>query len=106
MTGNERLEGGISIVEGAVRIRFADGSLKTLHSNDIFLDEPETPLYKMVDQKIDVVYRPWEEKTENMKYKEEKKKAEKAESGLFDLTNTSTSFDTTSSQSDDNQNDG
>ena len=79
MTGNEKLEGGISIIEGAVRIRFADGSLKTLHSNDISLDEPETPLYKMADQKIDVVYRPWEEKSENMKYKEEKKKAEKAE---------------------------
>jgi hypothetical protein len=31
----------------------------------------------MVDKKIDVVYRPWEEKTENMKYKEDKKKIEK-----------------------------
>lgn len=79
MTGNEKLEGGISIIEGAVRIRFLDGSLKTLHSNDISLDEPETPLYKMVDQKIDVVYRPREEKSENLKYKEEKKKAEKSE---------------------------
>jgi hypothetical protein len=58
-----------------------------LHSNDISLDEPETPLYKMVDKEIDVVYRPWEEKTENMKYKEDKKKAEKAEmnGGLFDV---------------------
>lgn len=105
MTGNEKLEGGISIVEGAVRIRFADGSLKTLHSNDISLDEPETPLYKMVDQKIDVVYRPWEEKSENMKYKEEKKKAEKAESGLFDLTNISNSADTASSQLSEDQTD-
>ena len=85
MTGNEKLEGGISIIEGAVRIRFSDGSLKTLHSNDISLDEPETPLYKMVDQKIDVVYRPREEKSENLKYKEEKKKAEKVNGGLFDL---------------------
>ena len=85
MTGNEKLEGGISIIEGAVRIRFSDGSLKTLHSNDISLDEPETPLYKMVDQKIDVVYRPWEEKSENLKYKEEKKKSEKVNGGLFDL---------------------
>lgn len=41
----------------------------------------------MVDQKIDVVYRPWEEKSENMKYKEEKKKAEKMEGGLFDVPN-------------------
>ena len=85
MTGNEKLEWGISIIEGAVRIRFSDGSLKTLHSNDISLDEPETPLYKMVDQKIDVVYRPREEKSENLKYKEEKKKAEKSEWGLFDM---------------------
>lgn len=85
MTGTEKLEGGISIIEGAVRIRFSDGSLKTLHSNDISLDEPETPLYKMVDQKIDVVYRPREEKSENLKYKEEKKKAEKSEWGLFDM---------------------
>ena len=85
MTGNEKLEGGISIIEGAVRIRFSDGSLKTLHSNDISLDEPETHLYKMVDQKIDVVYRPREEKSENLKYKEEKKKAEKSEWGLFDM---------------------
>lgn len=91
MTGNEKLEGWISIVEWAVRIRFTDGSLKTLHSNDISLDEPETPLYKMVDQKIDVVYRPWEEKTENLKYKEEKKKSEKVDGGLFDIQISQTS---------------
>ena len=39
----------------------------------------------MVDKKIDIVYRPREEKTENMKYKEEKKKVEKMESGLFEV---------------------
>jgi DNA gyrase subunit A len=77
MIGKETLEGGISIIEGAVRIRFDDGSMKTLHSNDIRLDEPETPLHKMVDQHIDVIYRPREEKEENVKYKEERKKAEK-----------------------------
>jgi hypothetical protein len=59
--------------------------MKTLHSNDIRLDEPETPLHKMVDQHIDVIYRPREEKEENVKYKEEKKKAEKGDS-LFDIT--------------------
>jgi hypothetical protein len=31
----------------------------------------------MVDKDIDVIYRPWEEKDENMRYKEERKKAEK-----------------------------
>ena len=84
-TSNDVLVGGIGIVEWAIRIRFEDWSLKTLHSNDISLDEPETPLYKMVDKKIDIVYRPREEKTENMKYKEEKKKVEKMESGLFEV---------------------
>ena len=84
-TSDDILVGGIGIVEWAIRIRFEDWSLKTLHSNDISLDEPETPLYKMVDKKIDIVYRPREEKTENMKYKEEKKKVEKMESGLFEV---------------------
>ncbi|MEI6426099.1 MAG: DNA topoisomerase (ATP-hydrolyzing) [Candidatus Absconditabacteria bacterium] len=92
MTGREILEGGISIVEGSVRIRFTDGEIITLHSNDIRLDEPETPLQKMVAKHIDVIYRPWEEKEENLKYKEEKKKADKevaiVDEGLFSLPNT------------------
>ncbi|MCF7834606.1 DNA topoisomerase 4 subunit A [Candidatus Gracilibacteria bacterium] len=82
MTGNSKLEGGISIIEGAIRIRFSDGEIKTLHSNDIRLDEPETPLHKMVDKQIDIIYRPREEKDENMKYKEERKKAQKEEERL------------------------
>ena len=69
-----------------MRIRFDDGTLITLHSNDVRLDEPETPLHKMVSQHINVIYRPREEKEENIKYKEEKKKAEKSDSpGLFDV---------------------
>ena len=77
MTGKEILEWGISIIEWAIRIRFKDSIIKTLHSNDIHLDETETPLAKMVDKDIDVIYRPWEEKDENLRYKEERKKAEK-----------------------------
>ena len=77
MTGKEILEGWISIIEWAIRIRFKDSNIKTLHSNDIHLDEPDTPLAKMVDKDIDVIYRPWEEKDENLRYKEERKKAEK-----------------------------
>jgi hypothetical protein len=56
---------------------FADGSLETIHSNKIRLDEPETPLHKMVDKHIGIIYRPWEEKEENLRYKEERKKAER-----------------------------
>ena len=77
MTGKDTLEWAISIIEWAIRIRFKDTTIKTLHSNDIHLDEPETPLAKMVPQDIDVIYRPWEEKEENLRYKEERKKAEK-----------------------------
>ncbi|MCX6824616.1 MAG: DNA topoisomerase 4 subunit A [candidate division SR1 bacterium] len=77
MTGKEILEGGISIIEGAIRIRFKDGNIKTLHSNDIHLDETDTPLAKMVDKDIEVIYRPREEKDENLRYKEERKRAEK-----------------------------
>jgi len=77
MTGKEILEWGISIIEWAIRLRFKDTTIKTLHSNDIHLDETETPLSKMVDKDIDVIYRPREEKEENLRYKEERKKAEK-----------------------------
>jgi len=77
MTGKEILEGAISIIEWAIRIRFKDTNIKTLHSNDIHLDETETPLAKMVDKDIEVIYRPREEKDENLRYKEERKKAEK-----------------------------
>jgi len=84
-TGKEKLEGGISIVEGSIRIMFPDGDRVTLHSNDISLNEPETPLKKMVDKPIEVIYRPWEEKEENMRYKEEQKQKEKQEKvSLFD----------------------
>ena len=77
MTGKEILEGWISIIEWAIRIRFKDSNIKTLHSNDIHLDETETPLAKMVDKDIEVIYRPREEKDENLRYKEERKKAKK-----------------------------
>ena len=74
MTGNDELEGWLSIIEWAVRLRFDDGSMETLHSNNIHLAEPETPLVKISDKAIAIAYRPWEEKDENRKYKEEKKK--------------------------------
>jgi len=48
-------------------IRFTDGNLQTLHSNDIKLDEPDTPLKTIVNKDIELIYRPWEEKEENLK---------------------------------------
>ncbi|MFA7298325.1 MAG: DNA topoisomerase (ATP-hydrolyzing) [Candidatus Absconditabacterales bacterium] len=100
MTGKEILEGGISIIEGAIRLRFKDGTIKTLHSNDIHLDETDTPLAKMVDKDIDVIYRPREEKDENLRYKEERKKAEKeAEMMEKGITSNDTEEDDTTTTS-------
>jgi len=36
----------------------------------------------MVDKEIDIIYRPREEKDENMKYKEDRKRAQKEEERL------------------------
>jgi hypothetical protein len=52
----------------------------------VSLDEPDSPLYDMVKKPIEIIYRPWEEVEENMKYKEDKKKEAKAaaqDGGLF-----------------------
>ncbi len=77
VTGNDKVYGGIGIEEGGVRIRFTDGAMQTLHSNDIWLDDPDAPMKDMVDKSIDVIYRPWEEVEANIKYKLEKKKQAK-----------------------------
>ena len=78
-TGNCKLEWGISIEEWSIRIRFTDGNLQTLHSNDVKLDMPETKLKEIVKKDIELIYRPWEEKEENLRWKEERKAREKAE---------------------------
>lgn len=77
MTGNDKVYGGIGIEEGGIRIRFTDGTMQTLHSNDVWLDDPDAPMKDMVDKSIDVIYRPWEEIEANIKYKLEKKKQAK-----------------------------
>lgn len=58
----------ISIVEGAVRMRMATGNIVTKHSNDIHLDDLQTPMMPIVSGNIDVIYRPREEKEENKRY--------------------------------------
>ncbi len=64
----ESIKGAISIVEGAVRMRMATGNILTTHSNDIVLDDLETPMRQLVSGSIDIVYRPREEKEENKRY--------------------------------------
>lgn len=78
-TGDCKLEWWISIEEWAIRIRFTDWTIQTLHSNDVHLDMPDADLKWIVKKDIELIYRPWEEKEENLKWKEERKAREKAE---------------------------
>lgn len=68
----------ISIFEGAIRLRLNDGSIKTVHSNDCYLDVPWASPDKITSKPILGMFRPWEEKAENMAYREERKAEEKA----------------------------
>lgn len=70
--------GGISIFEGAIRLRLHDGSIQTVHSNDCYLDEPGAGPEKITSKPIIGMFRPREEKKENMAYKEARKAEEKA----------------------------
>lgn len=68
----EYLKWAISIVEWAIRMRLENKSIITKHSNDLYLDIPESPLETLTSSPIDMIYRPREEKEENKKWKQEK----------------------------------
>lgn len=84
MVGKDKITGGLSIMEGAVRIRLTTGEIKNIHSDKILLDMPEAELEKIVTGTIDCIYRPWEEKAENKAYKEERKAEMKADKKLME----------------------
>lgn len=77
LKNKQKLHGGIALQEGSVRVHLSDDSFATIHSNDIYMDIPETKLKKLTDKDIQSVFRPREERNENMAYKEEKKKQSK-----------------------------
>ncbi len=77
--GKDKVTGGIAMVEGSIRIKLTTGELKTVHSDKVLLDMPDTPMEKIVTGTIERIYRPWEEKSENTAYKEERKAETKAE---------------------------
>ena len=104
VTGWEPLLGGISIEEWWIRIKYTDGEMKNLHSNDVRLDEPETPMHDMAKKPIDIIYRPWEEIEANIQYKLEQKEKEKKKT-LFDEDSSENSKDTEKSNDDTKQED-
>ncbi len=60
----------LSIEEWAVTFKHEDDELTTLHSNDINLDVPNSPLAPVSKKVIKDVFRPREEKSENSSYKD------------------------------------
>ena len=80
----DNIIGGISIHEGAIRLRLNDGSIQTVHSNDCYLDEPGSSPDKITSKPIIGMFRPWEEKAENMAYKEQRKAEEKVKKEAAD----------------------
>ena len=55
-----------------------DGSIQTVHSNDCYLDEPGASPETITKKPIVAMFRPREEKKENIVYKEVRKAEEKA----------------------------
>ncbi len=67
----------LSIDEWWVTFKFEDWTQQTIHSDDLYLWIPESWVQKITSKNIKRLFRPWEEKEENLKYKEEKKKQKK-----------------------------
>lgn len=84
----ENIIWGISIYEGAIRVRLNDGSIQTIHSNDCYLDEPGAEPETITKKPIVGMFRPWEEKKENVAYKEARKAEEKAKKDEEEWENT------------------
>ena len=70
--GKNYLIWALSIEEWAITFKHDDDELTTIHSNDIHLDVPESPLASISKQPIKSVFRPREEKSENSSYKDNK----------------------------------
>lgn len=76
----DTITGSISIYEGGVRVRYEDGSLETIHSNKLYLDDPDGGMEVFAKKKVEHTFRPREEQKENVAYKEIRKEEKKAES--------------------------
>jgi hypothetical protein len=69
-------------------VRLNDGSIQTIHSNDCYLDEPGAEPETITKKPIVGMFRPWEEKKENVAYKEARKAEEKAKKTEEEWENT------------------
>jgi DNA gyrase/topoisomerase IV subunit A len=76
----EKMLWALPINEGNIRVKLNNEELKTIHNDTMKLDEPEATLEQITNQKIIMVYRPYEEKKDgeaaavpNSKFKMKKK---------------------------------
>lgn len=60
----QKMIGALPINEGNIRIKLNNDELKTLHNDTMKLDDPEGTLEEITNNKIVMVYRPYEEKKE------------------------------------------
>ncbi len=76
----EKMLWALPINEGNIRVKLNNEELKTIHNDTMKLDEPEATMEQITNQKIIMVYRPYEEKKDgeaaavpNSKFKMKKK---------------------------------
>lgn len=77
LDAGENIVGGTSIYEGAIRLKLNDGTIQTVHSDDCELNEPGSRPVEITKKPIMMMYRPREEKEENMAYREQQKTEKK-----------------------------
>jgi len=75
----EEIRGVLSVDDGAVTLRYKDGSLAKVHSNDVKLKTRYAWLDKVSEREIERVFRPWEEKLERGGSSEEEPKKSEEE---------------------------
>ena len=61
----------MSIDDGAITLRYKDGTLGKIHSNDVKLKTRYAGIDKITNKEVESVFRPWEEK-DNRLFEENK----------------------------------
>lgn len=85
----EKLIWAIALEEGNVRVKLSNTEIKTIHNDNMKLDDLETPLEAITNLAIEMIYLPWEEKIAQQKAKlaleqEAQRLEEENVNGLFD----------------------
>jgi|GEM_PF-1196910 len=87
---NEQLTGARAIEEGNLRIKLSNGETKTIHNDNMKLDDPESHLEPLTQVSIEMVYRPREEseKADKKKLQEQLEQEQLKKQQLFDESDT------------------